>query len=78
MVTVYPRPQVLTNPQMAAAEGEPDAVGRELMIGCGQTDKAVVRFSCVMHPGAIAVTVVRGFCVAASRAMRELLAVISL
>ena len=33
VVTVYPRPQVLTNPQMAAAEGEPDAVGRELMIG---------------------------------------------
>ena len=29
VVTVYPRPQVLNNPQMAAAEGEPNAVGRK-------------------------------------------------
>ena len=34
VVTVYPRPaQVLTNPQTAAAEGNPDAVGREWMTG---------------------------------------------
>ena len=31
VVTVYPRPQVLNNPQMAAAEGKPNAVGRKWM-----------------------------------------------
>ena len=34
VVTVYPRPaQVLTNPQMVAAEGERNTVGREWMTG---------------------------------------------
>ena len=64
---------------MAAAEVEPDAVGRELMIGQRANGQSCCPIQlCHRCALLIAVTVVRGFCVGASRAMRELLAVISL